>query len=305
MAHSFGRKIARFTRARHAPALVALGAALLCAAALAAGRAAADEPILAQVTPVKLSLTARPGSPLCRDVTISNLGDGAVTVRPHLSDWTLSEEGQLSLSTAGSSAASLEGTLSFDPVEFLLPPGKSHELHLTLMLPATGAPTRWGMLLFEVRPAGDATATDGTRSPIAPPATRPADLGTTIFLSRIPIAEARASLGPVEVTPLGGDSIKVSTKLHNIGERQVNVATEFALSDSSGAKVQTAAVGGGVVLPGRARRLEWICVTPLKPGGYHASASLDLGGPDPVITEAVFRWPFGAGATPLASQPAR
>jgi len=262
---------------------------------VATGRDASAQ-ILVQVNPVKLSLTATPERPLKRDVQFTNLGDAAVVVHLRLSDWTLSEDGELSMAPAGSTNESLAGALSFVPSEFTVAPNQSYWAHLTLRLPAWGSATRWGVLLSQVKSA-DPRAASGPGSS--------AELGTTIFLSRIPSDEIHTSLGPINVTRIGGDSILVTTKVHNNGERQANVSADFALTDSTGARVQAVSISGGVVLPGRARRLEWICVTAMKPGAYRITASLDTGSEQPLLSEARIQWPLAGPSSSVAAQPAK
>ena len=258
---------------------------------------AANAQILAQVNPVKISLTARPGWPLHRDVQVSNLGDQAVAVRVRLSDWRLSEDGELSLAPAGSTPGSLAGLANFEPAEFTLAPGQNRWVHVTLTLPEQGAASRWGILLSEVRAATPAAAPAGSIAST--------ELGTTIFLSRIPADEVRVTLGTPGVIALGGDSIQVRVRVHNTGLRQVGVAAAFALADSSGTRIRTTSSGSGIVLPGEARRFSWICVTNLSPGDYRMIVTLADGESDPLTSEKPFRWPPALPAGSVASRPAR
>lgn len=255
----------------------------------------ASAQLLAQVNPVKLTLTAPPEKPLHRDLQLTNLGDGTIRAHLRLSDWTMSEDGQLSMAPAGSAAASLAGAITFEPAEFTLAPNQSGWVHLTLRLPDQGPATRWGVVLTEIEPAEAKHAGKGES----------VELGTTIFLSRIPSDEIQTTLGPIDVIPLGRDSLLVTTRLHNNGERQATVAADFALEDSTGTRVSIASVGGGVVLPGRARRLEWVCARAMRPGAYRVTASLDVGAPDSLLGEARFRWPIVPPAGSVAADPAR
>jgi hypothetical protein len=264
-------------------------------AALAIHHDAAAQ-ILAQVNPVTLSLTATPGKPLRRDIQISNLGTQPIAVHTRLSDWRLSEDGELSLSPAGSSASSLDGVIHFEPSEFALAPGQSRWIHMTMTLPASGAPTRWGVLLSEVRAAGAANADNE--------AAAGSELGTTIFLSRIPADEARATLGTLDLEPLGADSIRVSMRAHNHGLRHVGAAVRFVLHDSTGATMRTESIGAGVILPGESRRFAWICPMNLAMGTYRVVATFMDGGFVPLTSETRFHWPLVVPAAAVASAPA-
>ena len=81
--------------------------------------------IVAQVAPVRYSVTATPGESATRDILLSNQGADPVVVRVRLSDWMLSEAGQMNLVPAGSTANSLAGKVEFEPSEFSLGAGES------------------------------------------------------------------------------------------------------------------------------------------------------------------------------------
>jgi hypothetical protein len=93
-------------------------------------------------------------------------------------------------------------------------------------------------------------------------------------------------------------------RVHNTGERQVSVAANFALSDSSGARIRSASGGSGIVLPGEARRFSWICVANLAPADYRMIVTLGDGESDPLTSEKTFRWPLAPAAGAMASAPA-
>jgi P pilus assembly chaperone PapD len=259
----------------------------------AACSAVAHAQILAQASPVRMNLTAKPDQPLHRDILVSNLGDQAITVSVRLSDWQLSEDGALSLAPAGSTDASLEGAVRFEPAEFTLAPNQSRSVDVTLILPAKGPATRWGMLLNEVRPAagatGDAAAALGT------------DLGTTIYLSRIPSDQIHAEVTSLTVMPLGGDSLLVTAGIHNSGGRHATISGTFAMMDSTGTTLETAPSSSGVVLPGANRNFTWICMAPDHAGHYRVSGNFDDGAEHTMKREAAFNVPARSSGAVAAS----
>ena len=252
----------------------ALGAPLRCAHA----------GILAQVVPVRYSLTATSGQPVARDVIVTNQGTEPVVVRVRLSDWTLSEDGALDLVPAGTTPASLLGKVTFEPHEFSLGAGESGQIHVTLTMPADGPATRWGVLLSEIRPAVVRPAGFGPRAI--------AELGTTLYLSRNAASQIRPEVTALDVRPVGKDSLSVTLRVRNTGERHFYVAGDVALADSSSSTVRKGPFGSGVVLPGGVRNFTWMSHAGLAPGRYLATATIDTGEPELTVGETVFVWPI-------------
>jgi len=251
--------------------------------------------ILAQALPVKYNLTVASGQPLSRDVAIRNLGSSAVVVHVRLSDWVMNEAGELDLVAAGTTPASLQGHVLFEPTEFSLGPGESGVVHLTMRLPPDGPSTRWGVLLSEVRPAVWPKVSLGPRAI--------AELGTTIYLSRIPAEYTRAELTGMELRAAGDTSFAVTLRVRNPGERHLYSTGEIAVTDSAGTKVATGQLGTGVVLPRAFRNFTWTCTSRVTPGRYLVTASLDTGEPDLIIGETVLTWPLPAPVrAPVAQQ---
>ena len=272
--------------------------ALLWTVALVATVHSAHAEIMAQVIPVKYSLTVTPGQSLTRDVLVVNRGAEPVVVKVRLSDWTLTENGVLDLAPAGSTPNSLVGKVRFEPEEFSLGPGQSGSIRLSLSLPADGPATRWGVLLSEIRPAVPQPVRFGPRAI--------AELGTTLYLSRVPADRIRPEVTGLSVRPVGADSIAVTLRVRNAGERHLYVNGELALTDSSNFAVQKGSFGTGVVLPGGARNFTWMSRAQLGAGRYLAIATLDTGEPELTVGETGFTWPLPRPvALPLAEQSSR
>ena len=254
--------------------------------------------ILAQVVPVRYSVTAAPGERATRDIVLVNQGTDRAVVRVRLSDWTLSEQGVMSLLPPGSTANTLDGRVDFDPAEFSLGPGESGHVHVTLSMPADGPATLWGVLLSEVRPAVVQPQRFGPRAI--------AELGTTIYLSRVPPERIHPEVTGLDIRPVGGDSIAVTLRVRNAGERHLYVSGDIAVSDSVHATVRKGPIGNGVVLPGGLRYFTWVSQAGLSPGRYLVTATLDTGEPELTVGEATFVWPMpGSAPLPLAGDPAR
>jgi len=254
--------------------------------------------VFAQATPSKYSLTVKPGEPVSRDIAIGNQGDGAVVVRVRLSDWMLDERGELDFVPAGTTPVSLQGLVSFEPSEFSLGPGESGVIHVTMRLPADGPPTRWGVLLSEVRPAVWPKTSLGPRAI--------AELGTTLYLSRIPAGATRAELAGMDVFPSGDTTFAVAVRVRNPGGRHFYSSGEIAVRDTAGRTVTSGKLGTAVVLPGAQRVFTWTCDTRVPPGLYTVTATLDTGEPELIVGETGVRWPLPRLVpAPLAQQDPR
>ncbi len=259
-------------------------ASRLVAVALVATARPALAGITAQAVPVKYNLTVRPGTPVARDVTIRNLGDGPVVVRVRLSDWTIDERGRMEFVPAGSTRASLAGLVTFEPGQFSLQAGESGVIHVVMRLPELSEPaTRWGILLSEVRPARWPDASFGPRAI--------AELGTTLYLSRLEAASTRAELAGMRVESDGDSALSLAVTVRNPGERHLYSTGAVSLRDSTGATVATGELGTGVVLPGTWRMFTWTCPLQHAAGRYTVTATLDTGEPELIVGETEVRWP--------------
>jgi P pilus assembly chaperone PapD len=267
---------------------------LLGTAALVAAVRMASADLLAQAVPVKYNLTVKPDEPVARDVAVRNMGDTPVVVHVRLSDWRMNETGDFDFVPLGSAAVSLAGLVTFAPDQFTLQPRETGVIHLTMRMPADGPATRYGVLLSEVRP------TVWPANHLGPRAI--AELGTTLYLSRIPPQSTRAELSGLDVHSSGDTAMAVMVRVHNPGERHLYSSGEIAIADSTGAEVAKGSLGTGVVLPGALRIFTWTCSTPLAAGRYKVTATLDTGEPELIVGETEVRWPIARPAVlPVAA----
>lgn len=265
---------------------------LLGAIALLAAQGASAS-VLTQAVPVKYNLTCRPGETVVRDVEIANQGETPVVVHVTWSDWELSEDGDMSLVPAGSTSASLQGLVEFEPADFSLRARESGHIRVTLRMPVDGPATRWGVMLSEVKPAIVGTPQLGPHAN--------AQLGTTFYLSRIPAEIVNAEVVGMAFQAMG-DSVAVNVRVRNAGERHYYVGGRVALSDSTGQSVAAGSLPTGVVLPGRTRTFQWVCAASLSPGRYLATVTLDTGAPELTVAEGHFAWPSLRARTLAAEQ---
>src|SRR5262249_37438399 len=125
-----------------------------------------------------------------------------------------------------------------------------------------------------------------------------AELGTTVYLSRIPSEMTRADLVGLEAHAASDTSLAVTFQVRNPGERHFYASGDVAVRDSTGAVIGQGSVGTAVVLPGARRVFTWTCSNRLAPGRYTVTATLDTGEPDLIVGETRVRWPM-TPAVPL------
>lgn len=237
--------------------------------------------ISAQVWPSKVTREAEPGKPLTQDVLITNRSTVAAVVRVRTMDWALSEGGDLQLLAFGTTPHSLASCMTLSPATFSLAPGESRTISVSMTMPADGEPTRWGLILSEVR----STLPHRGAGPLAV-----GELGTTVYLTRAPEQDSRAQLTALDVTPQGADSMRVRVTLENDGQRHLYAGGDLQLEDEHGAIVRTGTFDKGVVLPGTVREFTWTCAGSLHPGHYKVTASVDTGNPYLLVGEKAFAW---------------
>jgi P pilus assembly chaperone PapD len=240
--------------------------------------------INARAIPSRTSVMVKPGEPVSRDVMIANDGDNPVVVHVRLSDWSLDTSGELSLLPAGTTATSLQGLIAFEPAEFSLGAGESGVIHVTMRLPAEGPATRWGVLLSEVRPAAWPRTGLGSRAI--------AELGTTLYLTRVRPEQAHGELTGMNVRTVGDTALQVALTMKNPSPRHFYAAGKIAVRDSSGRVVADVDLGTSVVLPGMERVFTWTCDVRLATGRYAVTATLDTGEPELIVGETEVQWPL-------------
>jgi len=278
---SIALAVSRFPARRDATAGRPFFLSLLLLASLLGSALPARAQISAQVWPSKVTREAQPGKPITQDVLITNRSTVAAVVRVRTMDWGLDQDGSLKLLPFGTTPHSLAGCMTFEPTTFSLAAGESRTISVSLTMPADGEPTRWGLILQEVR----STLPHHGTGPLAV-----GELGTTVYLTRSHDDESRAELKSLDVTPQGMDSTRVRISLQNGGERHLYAGGEIQIEDEHGAVVRNGTFDKGVVLPGTVRDFTWAFAGSLHPGHYRVTASLDTGNPYLLVGEKAFAW---------------
>jgi len=268
----------RFSRRRPASFLPA--AALLCALLLAAVPAGVAAQVLAQAVPSQYDLQVRPGKRESRPLLLHNLGRERVKVRLSLADLRMGERGALDLLPPGTLESTLARLLEFEPGELTLGPGERRVVRLGMTLPADGPASRCGVVLCRVTPA---KRDDATGVPSAP-----AELGTTLFLTRAPRSSIHAELVALDARVDPDGRAAVDSRVRNRCERHASCTGEIKVVDSAGATVTGGFLSEGVVLPGAARVFGWESATRLPAGRYVVTVTIDAGEPELLVGQKEF-----------------
>src|SRR5262249_9994903 len=119
---------------------------------------------------------------------------------------------------------------------------------------------------------------------------------------RIPAGEIRAELIELGPRPLGGDSISVTARIRNAGDRHFYVAGQVTLADSAGVTVAAGDFGAGGALPGTTPRFAWSARVATRAGRSRGPAPLAPGEPELLAGET---WLDGPGPAPPPAELAR
>jgi hypothetical protein len=231
--------------------------------------------VLVQATPSRYDLELGPGRRESRPLFLHNLGRDSVKVRMRLSDLRMSDAGALDLVPPGTLASTLAQHMELEPAELSIGPGKRDVVRLKIALPPDGPATRCGVVLCSVTRARP-SRTHGI------PET-PAELGTTVFVTRVPRESIRAEVVALDARAGADGIVAVEARVRNRSERYASCSGEVRLLDSGGETAIAGRLPEGVVLPGADRVFGWKGAAPLPSGRYVATVTIDVGRPELLV----------------------
>jgi hypothetical protein len=252
----------------------ALRVAVLVAALATVIPAGARAQVLAQAVPSQYDLQLEPGRRESRPIFLHNPGRESVKVRMRIADLRMSERGALDLLPPGTLESTLSKLVEFEPRELVLGPGEHRTVRMQITLPVDGPPTRYGVALSSVTPAqpGDAAGV----------ASAPAELGTTLYLTRAPRSSIHTELIALDARA-GAGRVTVGVRVRNRSERYASCTGEVKLADAAGTKVIAGRMSDGIVLPGAVRVFEWEGAKSLAAGRYLVTVTIDAGEPELLV----------------------
>ena len=257
-------------------------AAAIAALLLTAGTASAQ--VSVEVSPLRVELTAGPGSTTTQGITVSNAGTEPLRVRAIATDWDLSRDGAPQFESAVEGGPySATSWIRVAPPEQVIEPGKSTIVRFSLSVPADITPGGYRTgVLFDFGPA--------TASPLARgrQVMFKSRIATLIYVSvgQPPMA---AELTDLSVKTLGPQT-NVIAVVKNSSRRYVRTRGNLILFDQSGRNVREVPVPDVPLLPESEREVLITVIDGDKhltvdPGSYKVELRMDVGLPALLVGE--------------------
>jgi len=267
--------------AQRALVVVALGALLLHAPS-------ASAQMSVEVSPLRVELTAGPGSTTTQAITVANAGSEPVRVRSIATDWDLSRDGAPQFEgVAEGGPYSATSWIRVAPPEQVIDPGKEATVRFSLSVPAAIQPGGYRTgVLFEF---GSATVNPVARGRQVMFKSR---IATLIYVS-IGQPTMSAELTDLAVRTLGKQTHVVAT-VKNSSRRYVRTRGNLILLDQSGRNVREFPVPDVPLLPESEREVSITVIDPekpvaIEPGDYRVEVRLDVGLPALLVGETTLK----------------
>ena len=267
--------------AQRALVVVALGALLLQAPS-------ASAQMSVEVSPLRVELTAGPGSNTTQAITVANAGSEPVRVRSIATDWDLSRDGAPQFEgVAEGGPYSATSWIRVAPPEQVIDPGKEATVRFSLSVPAAIEPGGYRTgVLFEF---GSATANPVARGRQVMFKSR---IATLIYVS-VGQPTMSAELTDLTVRTVGKQTQVVAT-VKNSSRRYVRTRGNLILLDASGRNVRELPVPDVPLLPESEREVAITVIDPdrpaaIEPGDYRVEVRVDVGLPAVLVGETTLK----------------
>ena len=261
--------------------VVALGALLLHAPS-------ASAQMSVEVSPLRVELTAGPGSSTTQAITVANAGSEPVRVRSIATDWDLSRDGAPQFEgVAEGGPYSATSWIRVAPPEQVIDPGKEATVRFSLSVPPAVQPGGYRTgVLFEF---GSATANPVARGRQVMFKSR---IATLIYVS-VGQPTMSAELTDLTVRTLGKQTQVVAT-VKNSSRRYVRTRGNLILFDASGRNVREVPVPDVPLLPESEREVAITVIDPdkpsaIEPGDYKVEVRVDVGLPAVLVGETTLK----------------
>ena len=262
-------------------------------AALTAGAllvpAAARSQVSVEASPLRIDLTAGPGSSTTQAVSLTNAGTESVRIRATTTDWTLSRDGTPQFEgTPPDGPFSATPWIRVAPPELVIEPGVTALVRISLTVPESVTPAGYRSgVLFALSPAAispiEAQRGVSFRGRIA-----------TLLYVDIGNLPPQLELTDLEVRSVGAQTLLVAT-VKNPSKRTVRTRGTVTITNPT-ITVRSLQVPDVPVLPESERLIAVPIVdgTPdqtLPSGGYKAEVRIDAGQPTLIVGETSFDVP--------------
>ena len=241
-----------------------------------------------EVSPLRVELTAGPGSSTTQAITVTNAGTEPVRVRSIATDWDLSRDGAPQFEgVAEGGPYSATSWIRVAPPEQVIDPGKEATVRFSLSLPAAIEPGGYRTgVLFEF---GSATANPVARGRQVMFKSR---IATLIYVS-VGQPTMSAELTDLTVRTVGKQTQVVAT-VKNSSRRYVRTRGNLILLDASGRNVRELPVPDVPLLPESEREVAITVIDPdrpaaIEPGDYRVEVRVDVGLPAVLVGETTLK----------------
>lgn len=264
----------------HPQCAVGLTAAV---AALTMFASAAAAQVSVEVSPLRVELTAGPGSSTTQAITVANDGQEPIRVRAIATDWDLSKDGAPQFEGVREGGPySATSWIRVAPPETVIEAGKETTVRFSLAVPSS------------LQPGGYRTGVLFEFGPLTNPAARGHEvmfksrIATLIYITvgQPPMA---ADLTDLAIRNVGPQTQVVAT-IKNSSRRYVRTRGTLVLSDQTGRNVREVPVPDLPLLPESEREVAITVVDPEKqltvaPGDYKVEVRIDVGLPAVLVGE--------------------
>jgi hypothetical protein len=268
----------------------ALIVALAACVASVTWAAPAAAQISVEVSPLRVELTAGPGSTTTQGITVSNAGRDPVRVRARLTDWDLSRDGAPQFESAvenGPYSATL--WLRIAPPEQVIDPGKDAVVRFSMTVPQEIGPGGYRTgVLFEFGPASGDPIGRGREVMFK------SRIATLIYINigQPPVAAELVDLR----SRAAGPQLQVVATVKNTSRRSVRTKGSLAVLNEAGLTLRDIPVPDVPLLPDSEREVTIVVVDPekqpvLAAGDYRIELRLDVGLPALLVGETTLRVP--------------
>jgi hypothetical protein len=268
----------------------ALIVALAACVASVTWAAPAAAQISVEVSPLRVELTAGPGSTTTQGITVSNAGRDPVRVRARLTDWDLSRDGAPQFESAVENGPySATPWLRIAPPEQVIDPGKDAVVRFSMTVPQEIGPGGYRTgVLFEFGPASGDPIGRGREVMFK------SRIATLIYVNigQPPMAAELVDLR----SRAAGPQLQIVATVKNTSRRSVRTKGSLAVLNEGGLTLRDIPVPDVPLLPDSEREVTIVVVDPekqpvLAAGDYRIELRLDVGLPALLVGETTLRVP--------------
>jgi hypothetical protein len=243
-----------------------------------------------EVSPLRVELTAGPGSTTTQAITLNNAGNDAVRVRATLTDWDLSRDGAPQFEGAVESGPySATPWLRIAPPEQIIEAGKNAIVRFSMTVPAGIQPGGYRTgVLFEFGPATGDPVVRGREVMIK------SRIATLIYIN---IGEPAMAAELTDLrTRSAGPQLQAVATVRNTSRRSVRTKGSLLVYDGTGRMVREVAVPDVPLLPESERDVSMNVIDPekhaaLAAGEYRLELRMDVGLPAVLVGETTLKVP--------------